>query len=134
MTIEHLLEEHGIRLTAMRLLVGRALQQADSPLSGQEIETILDTAERSTITRTLGLFLEHGLVHAIEDGSGSQKYELCLSHDHHEDSDLHPHFHCRACGRTLCLRDRPLPELALPDGFTQESASYIITGLCPACS
>lgn len=127
------MKNNGIRPTAVRQMIYRVLQEAPGPLSGLEIEQILDTVDRSTITRTIALFHEAELLHAIDDGSGAMKYELCSSKDHHTAADLHPHFHCRACGRTLCLTGVALPELPLPEGFRAESSNLTITGLCPDC-
>lgn len=124
----------GIRPTAVRLLIGRFLKASDHPVSSLEIETALDTVDRSTITRALTLFLEKGIIHAIEDGSGSAKYEMCLTDDVMEDNDRHLHFHCRVCGRTVCLHSIPVIIPELPDGFSPESANFTITGICDRCA
>ena len=72
----------GVKPTAMRLLVYRELERSQRPLSLKEMEERMPNAERSTIFRTLTLFLEHHLIHGIEDGSGALRYELCTSNDH----------------------------------------------------
>lgn len=131
--LESRLESHGIRPTSSRLLILRVLADADHPLSGQEIEDALETVDRSTITRSLALFVEKGTVHLIEDGSGSAKYELCTSsHAHHHD-DMHVHFHCSRCGRTFCFNEIEIPPVNIPEGFIPDSTTYLITGVCPAC-
>ena len=135
MVTEDRLKAHDIRPTAVRDLILRTLDAADHPLSSLEIETILDTVNRSTITRALALFTEKGLIHLIEDGSGSSKYESCTSdgHHHHHD-DRHPHFHCKSCGRTFCIHSATIPLINLPDGFLAETLNLTITGLCDSCS
>lgn len=131
---EAILREHDIKPTAMRILLVRLLMAQEHPLSAQDMEDALVTADRSTISRTLTLFTEHRLVHTISDGSGSVKYEICHSHGSHtEHDDRHPHFHCTRCGSTFCL-EASIPEISLPDGYKPESANFIITGLCPRCS
>jgi len=50
------------------------------------------------------------------------------------DDDQHAHFHCEVCHRTFCLQEIPVPEVALPEGYTATSASYLIKGICPACA
>lgn len=130
---EERLEAHGCRPTAMRISIYRALCDAGRPLSAQELETELDTAERSTITRSLALFQRQRLVHAIDDGSGSVRYEACLCDaDADHDSDSHLHFHCRVCGRTYCL-PQPVREIEMPEGFEAESYNFVISGVCPEC-
>jgi len=88
--------------------------------------------DKSSIFRSLSLFSEHELVHAIDDGSGSLKYELCTG-ENHSVHDMHPHFHCEVCGRTYCLRDIDVPQPCLPDGFTAHAVNYVIKGECPGC-
>ena len=132
--IEHRLEHRGVKLTAMRLLVYEELEKARRPLSLRELEDRMPTAERSTIFRTLTLLLEHHLVHAIEDGSGSLRYEICSWHDECTPDDQHTHFYCERCHRTFCFRDTRIPQVVLPEGFQMTSINYMVKGLCPDCS
>ncbi|MCM1139800.1 MAG: transcriptional repressor [Muribaculum sp.] len=134
MTEEELLEHAGVRPTAMRLLIYKMLNHSTNPLSSLDMEMGLETADRSTISRTLATFLEHDLVHAIDDGSGSVKYEACRSPQHHHSiNDLHVHFHCTVCNKTFCLHE-PVPNVSLPEGFVAESLNYVISGKCDKCA
>ena len=130
---EQRLLQRGIRPSPVRLLVMRTLCQTTSPLSVLEIETELQTVDRSSVTRAIAVFQEAGITHAISDGSGSVKYELCPSHDQHTPSDEHVHFHCELCGRTICLTDTSIPEINLPDGFKAREANFVIVGTCDKC-
>lgn len=132
--IEQHLESRGVKLTAMRLLVFQELERARRPLSLRELEDRMPTAERSTIFRTLTLLLDHHLIHAIEDGSGSLRYEVCHGHDDCTLDDQHTHFYCERCHRTFCFRDTRVPQISLPEGFQMTSINYIVKGLCPYCS
>mgnify|MGYP000004823637 FL=1 len=69
------LEKKGVKPTAVRILVLKAMLESPCALSLIELETLLGTVDRSTIFRTLNHFLAHHVVHDIEDGSGSLKYE-----------------------------------------------------------
>ena len=131
--IEELLEHHGIKPTANRIVVARTLAGALSPLSLAELERKLLTIDKSGIFRTLTLFREQHLVHVIEGGSEGVKYELCHSHDEQYDEDQHPHFVCERCQQTFCLDTQPVPQVLLPPGFQAHSANLIIKGLCPDC-
>ncbi len=136
MSIDNRMQSHGVRPTAVRNLILSVLDNATHPISALDIETSLDTVDRSSITRALSLFVEKGLIHIIDDGSSSAKYEVCrATHTHtgndagfpsHE--DLHVHFRCTGCGKTYCL-----PSITLPSGFIPATANYIITGTCPDC-
>ena len=132
--IEDLFEHHVIKPTANRQLVARALADSRRPLSLAELEERLVTLDRSSIFRVLTLFRDQHLVHVIEGGSEGVHYELCQSHSHETDDDQHAHFHCEVCHRTFCLQEIPVPEVALPEGYTATSASYLIKGICPACA
>ena len=131
--IEHHLEHHGVKPTAMRLLVYRELKRAVRPLSLRDLEDRMPTAERSTIFRTLTLLLQHHLIHAIEDGSGALRYEVCHGHDHCTLDDQHIHFYCEQCHRTFCFREKKIPRATLPEGFQMISINYMVKGLCPEC-
>lgn len=134
MHYEQLLEDHGIKPTANRLLIAKTLAGAFTPLSLAELEHQLQSIDKSGIFRTLTLFREHHLVHVIEGGSEGVKYELCHSHSHDHDEDLHPHFFCMQCQKTYCIDNQTLPDIELPTGFEPHSANLIIKGICPDCS
>lgn len=130
-----MLERAGIRPSPARTLTLKILAESGAPLSALDIEQCLETVDRSSITRTLALFTDSHLVHVISDGSGSMKYEICsdcLSDARH--SDEHAHFHCRVCGKTVCLTRFALRFPELPEGYVAENATFVITGLCPDCS
>ncbi|MCM1290359.1 MAG: transcriptional repressor [Prevotella sp.] len=134
MNLESKLNHHNIRPTAVRLLILRQIEQSEFPISALDIETALETVDRSTITRTLALLSEADIIHAIHDGSSAVKYELCPALDDHSIHDHHLHFHCRRCEKTFCLPGAPLPQINLPAGYQGEKADFVVTGLCPGCS
>ncbi len=127
------LAQKGVKPTSTRILVLRELMKADNPLSLQDVETALDTVDRSTIFRTLVLFREHHLVHDIDDGSGSVKYELCGGGADCTVADMHSHFYCERCRRTFCLPCEQVPIVPLPEGFLLQGVNYVLKGLCSDC-
>ena len=62
-----LLEHHGVKATANRIVVVKALAAADRPMSLSELEYQILTIDKSGVFRALTLFKEHHLVHVIED-------------------------------------------------------------------
>jgi len=135
MTNEQLLEAHGIKPTANRIIVLKVLAASGRPLSLSELEYSILSIDKSGIFRTLTLFREHHLVHVLEDGGDGVRYELCHSHHPEDvDDDLHPHFYCERCQRTFCLDESPLPSIPLPQGFTMSSVNYMVKGTCPECA
>lgn len=125
------LERFGVKPTANRLLIVRTLAEQRRPLSMGELETLLETIDKSVISRTLSLFREKRLVHVLEDDG--IRYELCHSHDEDHDDDTHVHFHCLSCGRTFCMESIPVPVVPVPDGYRTVTTNYMIKGFCPDC-
>lgn len=132
--IEEILQRRQVRPTANRITIFKELLKAGSPVSMLELEDRLVTIDKSSLSRTLGLFASCHLVHIIEDGSGSAKYEVCHGHTHHSVEDMHPHFHCEECGATFCLDDVPVPPVPLPQGYEVHAVNYVIKGRCAACA
>ena len=135
-TCVKLLEQHGIKPTSNRIVVVKALAAEEHPSSMTELEEAILTIDKSGISRSLALFREHHLVHAIEDGNGNVKYELCMSHrdDNNDDDDMHVHFYCECCHQTFCFYDTPIPHILLPQGFVRKTTNYMVKGLCPSCA
>ena len=137
---ERQLIHRGIKPTAVRLLVVRALANAECALSLTDLEGRIGTVDKSSIFRTLALFLQHHLIHDVEDGTGQVKYALCAERCHcGEDvhaglTDLHTHFYCEKCHRTFCLEKIHIPVIDLPKGFTLHSVNYVVKGVCAECS
>lgn len=129
-----LLGEHGIKPTANRIVIIKALSQASNPMSLSELENKIISIDKSNIFRVLNIFKAHHLVHIIDSGSYGVRYELCLSQNYNTDDDEHTHFYCTNCGQTSCLDHTPIPVPELPDGYKITSISYLIKGICPTCS
>ncbi len=131
--LEELFAQHGVKLTANRLLIAQALEEAGRPLSMTELEDRLETIDKSNVFRALTAFRDAHLVHVLEDTGDGVRYELCLSHHDDEDDDVHVHFYCTQCRRTFCLHDVPVPPVHVPDGYEPQGVSYLVKGICPAC-
>ena len=129
-----ILERRGVKPTSNRVLVLRAMLKASRPVSLSELEIELDTVDKSSIFRVLTLFVSHHVAHAIEDGSGTMKYEVCTGETECTLSDMHTHFYCESCHRTFCFKSIGIPSIDLPDGFTMSSVNYMVKGICPQCA
>lgn len=129
-----LLTQRNIQPTAIRILVLQAMMQANRTVSLLDLENILDTVDKSSIFRTITLFLSHHLAHSIDDGTGSLKYAVCGETCSCDVEDLHTHFHCEKCNKTFCLKNIPTPVVSLPKGFTLSSINYVLKGLCADCT
>ena len=134
MTLEELLQEHGVKPTANRLVIARDLQAAGRPLSMTELETRLETIDKSNVFRTLTAFRDAHLVHVLEDSGNGVRYELCHSRHEDHDDDMHVHFYCEKCHRTFCLEEIPVPRVQAPEGYRVHQSSYLLKGVCPECA
>ncbi len=132
MNVEHLMAEHGVKVTANRLLIARALEQAGRPLSMMELEERLESIDKSNVFRTLVAFKDARLVHVLE--GDPVRYELCHSHHEGHDDDLHVHFYCVKCHKTYCLEEIPVPPVHVPEGYQVQEESYLLKGICPQCA
>lgn len=132
MNVEHLMAAHGVKVTANRLLIARALEEAHRPLSMMELEARLESIDKSNVFRTLVAFKDAHLVHVL-DGD-PVRYELCHSHHDGSDDDLHVHFYCVKCHKTYCLENIPVPPVSAPEGYQVQEESYLLKGICPQCA
>ncbi|MDE7108485.1 MAG: transcriptional repressor [Muribaculaceae bacterium] len=131
--IEDFLSKRGIKLTPNRILVAKELIKTTHPVSLADLEILLDPMDKASIFRVLELYAGKDIVHVIEDGSRSSKYEICLSSGHHSLRDQHVHFFCEKCRETYCFENTAIPIVEMPDGFLPRAVNYVIKGLCPTC-
>lgn len=133
--IENILEGKGVKPTANRIIILREFLNASHPLTLADLELLSEfSLDKATIFRTLELFTQKDVVHVIEDGSRSFKYELCHGGVRHSVSDQHVHFYCENCKELFCLEDVQIPLVQVPEGFITRSVNYMIKGICPKCS
>lgn len=133
-SLEDRLARKGVKPTANRILVLKELFSLEQPASLSELERRMETLDKSSIFRTLALFLEHHLVHAFEDGNGIIKYEACRNPDDCRVEDMHIHFYCERCHKTYCIPSSLIPQIDLPEGFLMHSVNYMVKGICANCS
>lgn len=132
--IEKFLTGKGIKPTANRILVLKELMESTHPVNLADLEISLAPMDKASIFRVLDLFAGKEIIHVIEDGSRSLKYEVCGSEGHHSASDQHAHFYCEKCGAVYCLDNITLPTADIPESFTVRSVNLMFKGICPACN
>ncbi len=131
---EQRLQTKNILPTAMRLRVLVFMVESNSAVSLADLEKEFSRADRTTLYRTLKTFLEHGLVHQINDASGTAKYALCAENcTCSYPEDVHVHFYCSSCEQTYCFPHLGIPKYNLPENFIPSHGNFVITGRCPSC-
>lgn len=133
--LEKILEKNNVKPTAMRLLVLQFLLNKKAATSLTDVENYFEKSDRTTLYRTLKTFVEKGISHKIDDGTGITKYALCEENCKCEiDSDLHLHFHCTICNETVCITEYKIPVIKLPKGYVAENVNLVVKGICDKCS
>lgn len=132
--LELILERKKIKPTAIRMLVLKQFMAHQEALSLKSIEDYFEKVDRSTLFRTIKTFVEHHLIHEVDDGSGAAKFALCQESCTCQFNELHLHFFCIKCKKTYCLTEIPIPKVALPAGFSFSMANFVIKGSCPSCA
>jgi Fur family ferric uptake transcriptional regulator len=128
------LSELGYRLTPQRLMVVRAVEEADSHISAEEI--YLQIRARyphmniSTVYRTLELLSELGLVTETDMGDGRVRYHSIGKGHHH-------HLVCQKCGEIIDVEESMLSqlrdEIGQRYGFKVDMKHLAFFGLCAKC-
>jgi len=133
--VENILNKKDIRPTAMRILVYQILSASKTAISLTDLENNFESADRTTLYRTIKTFENQGVVHAIEDGTGITKYALCHAFcDAENHKDLHLHFHCHVCEKTTCLTEYSIPKIKLPENYIAQEVDLIVKGICKNCT
>lgn len=128
--------QRGARLTTLREQVLELVWQSHKPLGAYNLmDQMAEASTRRvappTVYRALDFLLEQGLIHRI---NGLNAYVGCPSPEHRHPS----HFLlCRDCGVAVEMDSDSLNQGILANaeaaGFTLESHSLEVTGLCPDC-
>ena len=130
----------GIKKTGQRIAIRRILAEAGRPVSAFEIEVQLkklllaSEAKRvwkSTVYRTLDLFVAHGLVtrHTVNSGDTALYEPTPKTHRHYAV--------CTVCRCMIALPACPvhdLDDVPLPAGFTPTGHHIEISGICESCN
>ena len=132
---KEILKNHNLRITNCRLDVIDYFLSNKKALSQGDLESQFENYDRVTLYRTLGSFLESGILHKIPSEDGVTSYGLChetCSPDDH--SHNHIHFKCNNCGDIECLDDKMVPQVTLPKEYQIHMVNMIVDGLCKNCA
>lgn len=131
--VETLLGGTGARRSGPRKRVLMFLLEQDRPLTRTEIQRGMDGKPLGGVTlyRVLVWLTEHGLIHRITCADQARRFRANGQASLQE----HAHFQCVCCGGVTCLPEISLPrQIAVPPGFTQSEADFLIQGTCPGCN
>lgn len=127
--------KHGYRVTRQRQVILDAICQANGHSSAAEIfylaRKLDESIDRSTIYRTLEVFVELGLVNRGENAEGIRVYEFIQEEPHH-------HLICKHCGVEIDIENQIVNdfylELQQHYHYSVEMDHLIVFGVCPGCN
>ncbi len=135
---EEILSSVGLKKTPGRLALVHLLLKAEGPLTHQEIAQKMKgfALNPVSIYRSLDAFVHAGIVDRVDTGERVGRFALCVCGNHEEGhGHCHPHFTCKSCGKTECLEDQVMPDLAVTrPGYTVHEVELYLWGICASCS
>lgn len=131
--IKSVLHAHGLRVTAPRITVLKALREGHGHLSAEDVYAAVLAQYPSlnlvTVYRTLESLEGVGLAARVELGDKLTRWEWI--------GDAHHHLLCRRCGAVVELGDEPFrrlaEDLARSLGVRADVRHLALPGLCASC-
>ena len=129
-----LLRERGLRVTAQRLAILRAVATEPHVTADGVAETVraeMGSISLQAVYDALGALADVGMIRRIQPAGSPARFEARVSDNHH-------HVICRSCGRVAdvdcALGSTPCLETVDDLGFVIDEAEVIYWGQCPECS
>lgn len=131
---EDIIRAAGHRVTPQRILVLDAVCDGGGHTTLGEVyarvRQVDPTIDRSTLYRTLKLFVELGLVVSADTGDGEIYYEITKPHRHH-------HLICRQCGQEQEIEHAAMQhmfdQIFQQYGFQADTDHLVLFGVCAGC-
>ena len=128
-----LLRQHGVKVTAQRLAVLRAVSDRPHGTADDVAEAVraeIGAISRQGVYDALGILVDKGLLRRIQPAGSPARYE-------HRVGDNHHHLVCLSCGRTVdvdcAIGTAPCLHVADDHGYEIDEAEVIYWGRCPTC-
>ena len=128
-----LLRRRGLRVTAQRLAVLRAVSDEPHSTADAVAETVkaeIGAVSLQAVYDALAALTENGLLRRIQPAGSPARYEGRVGDNHH-------HLICRSCNRMVdvdcAVGETPCLTAAHDFGFEIDEAEVVYWGRCPAC-
>ncbi len=130
------LESHNLIVTPVRLHILEKFLYPQATVSAAEIREKMGlNCNKTTIYRTIDIFLEKGIIHRIADYEGTIRYGLTpFRQPESQRRQSHVHFKCLSCKATICLFQLLIEPPILPEGYVAQKTDMLVVGLCADCS
>lgn len=129
--IKDYLAENGIRPMIKRVkIMNYLVSKRNHPTADMiylELVSEIAGLSKTTVYNTLNLFVQHGVVKALNIDSNELRYDA--------DTTQHGHFKCKECGEIydFSLNKELLQDLRLKD-FILDDYQFSIKGTCSICA
>ena len=128
-----ILRERGLRVTAQRLAVLRAVSTAPHVTADTVAQTVrgeIGAVSVQAVYDALAILTEKGLLRRIQPAGSPARYEGRVGDNHH-------HLICRVCERMVdvdcAVGDAPCLTAVEDSGFEIDEAEVVYWGRCPDC-
>jgi Fur family ferric uptake transcriptional regulator len=128
-----LLRRHGLRVTAQRLAILRAVTEhphATADVVAASVRREIGSVSTQAVYDALAALTEAGLLRRIEPAGSAARYEDRVGDNHH-------HLICRDCGRVVdvacAVGETPCLTPAEAAGSEVDEAEVVFWGRCPDC-
>lgn len=129
--LRNILTAASLRITAPRQAIFTTLREAQNPLSHVEIAQANPGVDKTSVYRTIDLFMSIGVVVGVAYG-WKQRYELAAPFRPH-----HHHVHCLTCGKVTEITSEKLEKvihtIVDDQSFYITGHTFEITGVCANC-
>ena len=124
MEVKEIFKANGVKVTKARLLIYDLLKESDRSVTADYIYS------KSTVYRTLEVFLEKDLVDKFELGDGKSSYKL-------KNRNIHKHIlECDLCHKEIevpCPMQQIEELLRNQTGFKVKEHNLTLEGICEEC-
>lgn len=126
-----ILEEKGLKKTKVRLDLLHHFLGLDHAQSYSDLQLALNREiDKSTLYRNLISFEKAGIIHRINDHTGTSKYAFGESP---KTGDDHAHFVCEECETVYCMELINPLQISVPNGFKTSNIQTVVKGTCDKC-
>ena len=129
--LEEIFIRQRLRLTKPRRIIFNVMHATDTPLSIAAIAKLCPSVERTSVYRTLELFVQLGIVETVARG-WKQQYELASPFNSH-----HHHLTCSLCGKVIDIYSKKFEMLvgaiSHENQFVAQDHTLEIRGHCVVC-
>jgi Fe2+ or Zn2+ uptake regulation protein len=133
-SVETLLRENGMQVTAQRLAIMRAVESLPHSTAddlADEVRSTIGSISRQAVYDTLSVLAEKNLIRRIQPAGSAARYEDRVGDNHH-------HLICRGCGLMFdvdcAVGDVPCLVASNDHGFEIDEAEVIYWGHCSTCT